>query len=344
MTDKIGSLIIDLKEALLLPEEKELLAHPLVGGVILFKRNYQSYQQLKNLCRSIRVSRKQSLLIMVDQEGGRVQRFLNEFTPLPEMAMFGKLSDNNPKLACLLARECAWLMAHELLTADIDLSLAPVLDLNKGISSVIGNRAFHSHPSIVAQLANEFIQGMREAGMATTGKHFPGHGSIILDSHIAMAIDNRSLKTIEQEDMLPFANMIKAGITAIMASHIIFTQVDALSVGFSHFWLKEILRSRLQFKGPILTDDLNMEGANISMNYSDRVIAARGAGCDFTLLCNNHKGVVQVLDRLPHRHHMIEKDKWMLLRSNFSPVNGLLAENKRWIKARELLANVINLN
>lgn len=337
MTNKIGTLIIDLTGPTLLPEEKEMLAHPLIGGVILFTRNYESFQQLNDLCHQIRHSRRQTLLIMVDQEGGRVQRFISEFTRLPHMAEFGHLYHRHPQFAYELTKESAWLMAHELLAANIDLSLAPVLDLNKGVSHVIGNRAFHADTVIVSKLANAFIKGMNEAGMASTGKHFPGHGSITLDSHVSIAKDLRSFNVIKQEDLLPFANLIKAGITAMMASHIIFPDVDDVPVGFSAFWIKKILRSQLNFNGPIMTDDLNMEGANISLDFSDRVLAARDAGCDFSLLCNNKTAVVQVLDTLPYQQHLVEKSKWHKLQGNFPQRNKILSNNERWIKARELL-------
>ena len=337
MTDTLGSLIIDLSSMELTPEEQELLAHPLVGGVVLFSRNYDSLMQLKSLCKHIRMARKKPLLIMVDQEGGRVQRFINEFTRIPYMSVFGDLYDENKQAACEAAQDCGWLMASELLAAGIDFSLAPVLDLNKGISSIIGQRAFHKDPHVVAQLAIAFIQGMREAGMAATGKHFPGHGSVSLDSHIAMPADERSLAEIEREDLKTFAELIPAGISAIMAAHIRFPNIDNFAVGFSRFWLQDILRSRLGFTGSILSDDLTMEGANISTDYSDRVIAAREAGCDFALLCNNRNGVIQVLDRLQHQAHQIGMEKWGALQGNFSRVKEPLEENSRWLKTHKQL-------
>lgn len=336
MADTIGSLIIDLQNNDLSPEEREMLAHPLVGGVILFARNYESREQITHLCQSIRASRPQPLIIMVDQEGGRVQRFISEFTRLPPMATFGKLYASHPDAASRFAQNCGWLMAMELLSVGVDLSLAPVLDLNKGISSVIGMRAFHADPHIVILLASAFIRGMHEAGMASTGKHFPGHGSVSLDSHVSLPRDNRMLSEIEQDDIVPFAGMIKAGISAIMAAHIIFPQVDELPVGFSHRWLQDILRKRLQFAGVIISDDLNMEGANISTNFPDRVMAAREAGCDFTLVCNNRVGAIQVLDNLPSAAHKISRDKWSVLLSQYS-CHEPYQKSKRWLETREYL-------
>lgn len=338
MTDKIGSLIVDVEGLSVSPEEHELLAHPLVGGVVLFARNYASKEQLNQLCQSIKASRDAPLLIMVDQEGGRVQRFIHEFTRLPFMAVFGNLYNEDPAAACHLAQDCGWLMAMELLSLNIDLSLAPVLDLNKGVSSIIGDRAFHSNPQSVIPLANAFVQGMREAGMSAVGKHFPGHGSVVQDSHLAIPVDNRSLSEIEQDDMIPFVGMIKSGIPAIMAAHIIYPQVDSLPVGFSSTWLQKILRDRLGFTGVILTDDLNMEGANIYSNYSDRVSAAKEAGCDFALLCNNRNAVIDVLDNLPAAKFAVSKEKWSLLQGDFTRTSKkAYQEDHRWHTTRELL-------
>lgn len=337
MTNKIGSLIIDVEGLSISPEDREILAHPLVGGVILFARNYASREQLNLLCQSIRDSRSSPLIIMVDQEGGRVQRFLHEFTRLPFMAVFGNLYDENPSNACRLAEDCGWVMAIELLSLQIDLSLAPVLDINKGVSSIIGERAFHANPQVVVTLANAFIKGMREAGMQAVGKHFPGHGSVVQDSHLAIPIDHRDLSTIEQDDMLAFTGMIKSGMTAMMAAHIIFPQIDQLPVGFSRVWLQQILRERLGFTGVILTDDLNMEGANISANYADRVCAAKEAGCDFALLCNNRKGVIEVLNHLDHKKYEVNKEKWSLLQGNQHSFSEAYQVNPRWHRTRELL-------
>ena len=224
MTNPLGALIIDLQGKELTPDERELLAHPLVGGIILFTRNYETRSQLTNLCKTVRQARRKPALILVDQEGGRVQRFIPEFTRLPSMAFFGEAHDANPAAALRMASDCGWLMATELLTVGVDLSLAPVLDLNKGVSSVIGQRAFHADPNCVIALAHAFIQGMQEAGMAATGKHFPGHGAVTLDSHVAMPVDDRDLQEIERDDMVPFIGLMKRGMHAMMAAHITFPE------------------------------------------------------------------------------------------------------------------------
>ena len=337
MSNDIGALILDLQGKEVTPEERELLAHPLVGGVILFTRNYESRSQLIHLCNTIRSARKKPLLIMVDQEGGRVQRFIPEFTRLPAMSIFGDLYDAHPEDALQKVANCGWLMAVELLTTGVDMSLAPVLDINKGMSSVIGQRAFHAKVDGVIQLADAFIQGMREAGMAATGKHFPGHGSVTLDSHVAMPVDERSFHDIEKDDLIPFAALAQRGIAALMAAHIIFPKVDSMAVGFSQTWLKHILRERMGFTGVVLSDDLNMEGANISADFSDRMQAARDAGCDFTLICNNRRGVVQTLDRVDAGAHQVMQEKWRLLQGDFSRVNAEYQASERWRETKEFL-------
>ena len=319
MNNQIGCLIIDINGNTLSQEDVEVIAHPLVGGVIFFARNYESFNQLRQLCKAIREVRETPLLIMVDQEGGRVQRFKQEFTELQPLSFLGKQYDLGPKTACHLAQQAGWIMASELLAAGIDMSLAPVLDLYKSNQSTIGTRALHANPQIVVELARAYIQGMAAAGMAATGKHFPGHGSVTLDSHLTKPVDDRPFAEIAQEDMVPFAQLIAQGsLSAIMAAHIIFPQVDIQPVGFSYHWLHTILRNQLGFAGTIFSDDLHMEGANISSHYADRVQAAREAGCDFILLCNHREGVIQALDHISVVSHSVHKEKWGKLQGQFS--------------------------
>jgi beta-N-acetylhexosaminidase len=339
MNNKIGALVIDLQGLQLDAEEKELLAHPLVGGLILFARNYENPLQLQELCRSIRAARSTPLLIMADQEGGRVQRFRQQFFPLPSLSFFGECYDRNPTQALELSKAAGWLMASEVMAAGIDLSLAPVIDLNKGISSVIGTRAFHTNAEAVFRLAHAYIQGMREAGMTATIKHFPGHGSVQADSHLDTPVDERDLKVILEEDLQPFQQLIAEGIHAVMAAHIIFPRIDKRQVSFSRVWLHDILRERLNFTGVILSDDLNMQGANISTNYAERVIAAREAGCDFALLCNNRAGTIQTIDTIPHAQHQVTADKWQKLKADFSAQRNTQGRSKL---ASEFLTTHIN--
>jgi beta-N-acetylhexosaminidase len=315
MSDKIGALILDLEGLYLTSEEAELLNHPITGGVILFARNYENRSQITQLCRDIRKATKKPLIIMVDQEGGRVQRFRDEFFLLPSMGHFGAWFDKDPDIAIDLSQTCGWLMATELLSTGIDLSLAPVLDLNRGLNTVIGDRAFHSNPQTVYQLALAYAGGMKKAGMATTGKHFPGHGAVHADSHVSIPVDERDMAQIAAEDLLPFELIIREGVDAIMAAHILFPNIDNVQAGFSRFWLNNILREQLQFNGVIFTDDLNMQGADLSTNYADRVVRAREAGCDFALLCNNRQGVIETMDNLNPDDHQVTEQKWKMLQA-----------------------------
>lgn len=325
----IGPVIIDLLGLELTSEEKDLLQHPLVSGIILFSRNYESPDQIAELCSHIRNSVTKPLLITVDQEGGRVQRFREGFTRLPSMDYLGKLWEEDPDFASSLAESCGWLMAAELLAVGIDMSFAPVLDLNKKLNTVIGDRAFHSQPDPVIFLAKAYIQGMNRAGMAATGKHFPGHGSVSLDSHHALPVDERTITDIQQNDLIPFAHFIQHGIEAIMPAHILFPAVDNHPVGFSKRWLQDILRNQLQFSGTIFSDDLNMEGAGFAGKYHERAEAALSAGCDMVLICNNRPGAINILDNLSHEWN-VDKDKFKLLQGKFSQNIKELHSSDEW--------------
>ena len=274
--------------------ESRQLMHPMVGGVILFSRNYQDRQQLCELVASIRAVRPE-LLIAVDHEGGRVQRFIDGFSKIPAMGDILPAAKQDMRLAKCWATEIGFLMAVELLSCDIDLSFAPVLDLN-GISQVIGKRAFSDKPDEVIALADAFIQGMADAGMAAVGKHFPGHGSVAADSHIAKPIDERSEEEIRVLDMKPFRQlMAKQRLQGVMPAHVIYPKVDNNPAGFSAYWLKQVLREELKFDGVIFSDDLGMKGAGVVGGYPERAKAAIEAGCDMILLCNDSEGVNQLL-------------------------------------------------
>lgn len=293
----LGPVMLDLKGPALSPVERERLEHPLAGGVILFSRNYADPAQLAHLVAEIHAVRTPPLLVAVDHEGGRVQRFRAGFTPLPAAGALGRVYDRDPTRALALARTSGWVMAAELRIVGVDLSFAPVLDLDYGVSRVIGDRAFHRDPEVVATLAGAYIDGMGRAGMAATGKHFPGHGGVEADSHVALPVDERDLEAIGAADMLPFARLAPR-LGGVMPAHVVYRQVDARPAGFSRLWLQEILRARLGFRGLVFSDDLSMEGAKGAGDVVERAHAAFAAGCDAVLVCNDPGAAERVLDRL----------------------------------------------
>ncbi len=294
----LGPVMLDLLGTTLDEQEREMLQHPLVGGVILFTRNYENPAQLSELIAEVHALRSPSLLIAVDHEGGRVQRFRQGFTRLPAMRRFGEIHGRDKRRARQLAELAGWVMASELRAVGVDFSFAPVLDLDYGASTVIGDRSFHRQPQVVAELANALMQGMHRAGMAATGKHFPGHGAVQADSHEAIPVDSRRYEDIAAEDMKPYELMISNGMAAVMPAHVIYANVDPQPAGFSPFWLKEVLRRRMNFQGVIFSDDLNMEGASVAGDYVSRAKAALAAGCDVALICNNREGAMQILHGL----------------------------------------------
>lgn len=294
----IGNLMMDLTGTELSAEEVDLLAHPAIGGVIFFTRNYESVQQLTALVKLVRMAAQRPLLLAVDHEGGRVQRFRKPFTRLPAIAKLGEKYTEDPLTARQTAYRLGWLMAAEVRAVDIDISFSPVLDLNYGVSQVIGDRSFHREPEIVSELAGAYIQGMRAAGMAATGKHFPGHGFVEADSHLAIPVDLRSQEAIMQADVLPFAKLMQQGLHAVMPAHVIYEQVDTQPAGFSRIWLQTILRGQLGFEGVIFSDDLSMEAAGVVGGYAERAEAALAAGCDMILACNQRTGIIEILDQV----------------------------------------------
>ncbi|MBF0220035.1 MAG: beta-N-acetylhexosaminidase [Gammaproteobacteria bacterium] len=294
----LGPLMIDVAGTTLQAEERERLLHPLVGGVILFSRNYTAYQALVEMVTAIHQLRKNHLLIAVDHEGGRVQRFRDGFTLLPAAAALGEIYDHDKRRGKELAQLHGWVMASELRAVGIDFSFAPVLDLNHGLSSVIGDRALSANPQTVATLALQQIAGIKQAGMAAVGKHFPGHGGVTADSHLATASDGRLMADLRDEDLLPFRRCIENGLDGIMPAHVIFPQIDAQPAGFSRFWLQQVLRHELQFSGVIFSDDLTMEGASVAGDIIQRSRAALNAGCDMALICNRPDLADKVLDGL----------------------------------------------
>lgn len=293
----LGPLFIDIADTELRPDEKEKLAHPLVGGVILFSRNFESIAQLVSLVREIKSIRSPSLLIAVDQEGGRVQRFKQGFTRLPPARSYGDLYDRDQHEGIEAACSAGYLMAIELRQTGVDLSFAPVLDLAQSDSEVIGDRSFHRDPETVSILARAFIGGMNRAGMKATGKHFPGHGNVSTDSHICLPCDDRAWDKIECSDLLPYRQLSPI-LHGVMTAHVQFSSVDQELPTYSSFWLRRVLREQIGFKGVVFSDDLSMEGAKVQADPVQRVTRALDAGCDMALLCNDTDTVNLVLDNL----------------------------------------------
>ena len=296
----LGPLMLDVCGTSLSADEVALLRHPLVGGVILFARNFESTQQLMALTQAIHAARQPPLLIAVDHEGGRVQRFREGFTRIPPMRHLGDIWSSHPQRARRLAHQTGYVMAAELRACGVDFSFAPVLDLNYGDSQVIGDRAFARDPQGVAELAHHLMLGFKEGGMAAVGKHFPGHGFVKADSHLAIPIDERAYADLLIDDIEPFRQMIEFGLPAVMPAHVIYTQVDDLPAGFSPKWLKGVLRGDLGFDGVIFSDDLSMEGAKAGGDVVTRAHAALAAGCDMVLLCNDSASTQTLLAGLQY--------------------------------------------
>jgi len=333
--------MLDVEGIELTPEDKTVLSHPAVGGVILFSRNYHNTEQLASLIKSIRAIRQKNLLIAVDHEGGRVQRFIEGFTRLPAMRRIGELYDHNTSAAKKLATDTAWLMAVELRCLDIDFSFAPVADIDYGQCSVIGDRAFHSSPKAVYALNFAFCQGLEQAGMASVAKHFPGHGAVREDSHIDIPVDERDFDTIYENDIYPFRLLIEDNLTAVMPAHVIYSKVDASPAGFSRYWLQTILRERLTFNGVIFSDDLNMQGASVAgAHYSDRAKAALKAGCDMILVCNNRPAALEVLDELKDYSNPVSASRLARMHGRKPIERSTLEQLERWHTIRERLQSL----
>ena len=337
MTQKLslGPVMIDVAGLTLTAEEKERINHPNTGAIILFSRNYQDPQQISALITEIRAARQGDILIAVDQEGGRVQRFQNGFTRLPPAAFFAQ----HPELAL----DTGWLMAAELLAVGVDFSFAPVLDIDCGVSEIIGNRSFSDDPHLATQLASDFRAGMNEAGMAATGKHFPGHGSVALDSHLTLPVDERDLNEIREKDLLPFKELIMEGLEAIMPAHVVYPKVAPEAAGFSQFWLQEILRDELGFDGVIFSDDLSMEGAASVGDFPERAKRALEAGCDMVLVCNNPAAAAQVLDSLPVTENPKREERLSAMKGRVNTTTlQELQESSQWQYLSQTLNDLAN--
>lgn len=293
-----GPVMLDVAGTELTEEERERLLDPLVGGVILFARNFSGSEQLSALTAEIHALRDPALVIAVDHEGGRVQRFRNDgFTRIPSMRRLGQLWEQDHVVALDTARAVGYVLAAELLAHGVDLSFTPVLDLDYGCSRVIGDRAFHRDPQVAASLAQALVAGMAEAGMGCVGKHFPGHGFVEADSHLEIPVDEREFDAIWNEDIAPYRHRIGRQLSGVMPAHVIYPKVDPNPAGFSPFWLQDVLRGRVGFKGVVFSDDLTMEGATVAGDILARAKAACAAGCDMVLVCNRPDLAADLLDR-----------------------------------------------
>jgi beta-N-acetylhexosaminidase len=329
--------MIDVAGLELTPEDREVLRHPLVGSVILFTRNYASSEQLARLVADIHAVRSPALVVAVDQEGGRVQRFRAGFAQLPSPRRIGHDYDVDAKAGVAFARSMGWLMAAELRAHGVDLSFAPCVDLDYGVSEVIGDRAFHAKPDAVAQLALAYMAGMKDAGMAATAKHFPGHGAVVADSHKALPVDRRGWTELGDE-LLPYRRLIANGLPGVMVAHILFPAVDPAPSSLSRRWIQNALREELRFEGAVFTDDLSMGGAAEFGDIVARANAALAAGCDVLPVCNDRASVAKLLDELKFEVEPTAHLRLVRMRGRAAPERDALYAGAAWRASRELLA------
>jgi beta-N-acetylhexosaminidase len=332
----LGPLMIDLKGTAIDAEEREWLRSPLVGGVILFKRNYESREQIAELVADIHAVRQPPLLVTVDHEGGRVQRFGAPFFKLPPLRLLGHVYDEDAALGLRTAAAFGWMMAAELRAVGVDMSFAPVVDLDLGLAAVIGDRAFHSDARVVAALAERFAAGARRAGMAITAKHFPSHAGARSDSHTEFAVDRRTYDEIAN-DLVPYRKLIANGLQAVMMAHVSFPQIDPTPASLSEWWIRRQLRERLGFTGAVVSDDLSMVGASVVGPVPERARRALEAGCDLVLLCNAPADIPATLESLEGYVNPSSQLRLTRLHGRGGMSWDALRESKEWRKAHDLL-------
>jgi beta-N-acetylhexosaminidase len=329
--------MVDIAGQELTAEDRDLLRHPLVGSVILFTRNYANPQQLTRLVADIHALRHPSLIVAVDHEGGRVQRFREGFTRLPALRLLGRRSDLDHAAGLALARQLGWLMAAELRAVGVDLSFAPCVDLDHGVSEVIGDRALHADPARVGELAVAYMHGMRDAGMAAVAKHFPGHGAVFADSHVALPVDRRALADLDG-DLAPYRVLIANALPAVMGAHVVFPAVDAHPASLSPRWIRGILRGDLGFDGAVFADDLSMAGAAAFGAIEERARLAMTAGCDVLPVCNDRAQVTRLIDRFAGPAEPVSAMRLVRLHGRAMPSWVELQADRRWVGANAVAA------
>lgn len=340
----LGPVMLDLRGAALETDEREWLRHPAAGGVILFSRNYQNPEQFATLVAEIRRARTGELLVAVDHEGGRVQRFRDGFTRLPPAAHYLQACGGNMESAAELAEKGGWLMAAELRALGVDFSFAPVADVDSGVSEIIGDRAFAREPEAVTRLALAFQRGMKQAGMAAVAKHFPGHGGVAADSHLILPVDNRPLAELMARDVRPYPELIAAGLEGVMPAHVVYPAVDDQPAGFSRFWLGEVLRGRLDFQGAIFSDDLSMEGAAAAGTCAARARLALDAGCDMLPVCNRPEAIPEVLDAVGTAEDATRTSRLLAMRGRGRIDRQELLAGAQWREAARAIRNLTEAN
>ncbi len=334
----LGPVMLDIDGLALSPADRDLLREPAVGGVILFTRNFESPEQIANLVEEIRALRSPPLLMAVDQEGGRVQRFREGFTELPPMRRIGREFDRDSESGLEIARLAGWIIASELRVVGVDLCFAPCVDLDWGVSEVIGDRSFHQKPDSVSELAGAFSRGLRSAGMAAVAKHFPGHGAVVADSHMKLPVDRREYGLI-LDDMRPYERMIGTGVVAgVMLAHIVYREIDAEPAGFSKYWIQRELRTRLGFGGAVFCDDLGMKATRDFGSMPERARRALDAGCDMILVCNDRDAAQQAVAELNDYSNPLSLVRLARLHGTGQPQRESLLASEKWRDTNALFA------
>ena len=334
----LGPVMVDIDGLSLTPADRDLLLEPAVGGLILFSRNYESPQQVADLVAEVRAIRSPSPIVAVDHEGGRVQRFRDGFSAIPPMRTIGRQFNRDPEASLALARQAGWLIGSELRAVGIDLSFTPCVDLDWGVSEIIGDRSFHARPEAVADLAAEFSRGMRSAGMAAVAKHFPGHGAVVADSHEKLPVDRREYGHL-LDDMRPYDKLISSGLVAgVMMAHIVYREMDPLPAGFAPYWIQNELRSRLGFDGAVLSDDLSMKATREYGSMPDRARLALEAGCDMVLVCNDRAAAQSTVKALRDYSNPLSLVRLARLHGTGHVMRETLLASDEWHQANSALS------